>query len=61
MKKGGKCFMGKTVFTIVKVVVSVASIGLGLVQNKIANKELDDKIAVKVAEALAKQASKEEL
>lgn len=53
--------MGKTVFTIVKVVVSVASIGLGLVQNKIANKELDDKIAVKVAEALANQAVKEEL
>lgn len=53
--------MGKTAFIIVKVVVTAASIGLGLVQNKIANKELDDKIAVKVAEAIAKQAVKEEL
>jgi len=51
---------GKMVFTIVKAVVSVASIGLGLAQNKIASKELDDKIAIKVAEALAKQTSEME-
>lgn len=51
---------GKMVFTIVKVVVSAASIVLGIAQSKIANKELDDKIAIKVAEEIAKQASKTE-
>ena len=53
--------MGKTAFMIIKGVVTVVSIGLGIAQNKIANKELDDKIAVKVTEELAKQLAKEEL
>lgn len=43
------------VLKVVKVGVTVASLGLGIAQQHIANKEIDRKIAEKVAEALSKQ------
>lgn len=40
------------VLKIVKVAVSVAGVGLALAQNYFADKDLDDKVTKKVAEAL---------
>lgn len=44
---------------VAKIVVSVASIGVSIAANYFADKELDDKVAKKVAEALAKKAGEE--
>lgn len=48
-----------TAFKVIKIVVSVASVGLSIASGIIANKELDNKIAEKVAEAVAKQVKEE--
>lgn len=51
--------MSGTALKVIKIVVSVASIGVGLASNYFADKELDKKVADKVAEAFAKSAAKE--
>lgn len=43
------------VMKVVKVVVTVAGVGVTLAQSYLANKELDAKVAEKVAEALENQ------
>lgn len=40
---------------VVKIAVGLASIAIGFAEKAIANKELDTKVAQKVAEALASQ------
>ncbi len=42
-------------YKVVKIGVTVASLGIGLAQQHLANKEMDRKIARKVSEALSKQ------
>lgn len=44
---------------IVKLVVPMATFGLGLVSTWLSNKDLDDKIAKKTAEALANSVKEE--
>ena len=51
--------MNNKLLKVVKVVVPVISIGVGLATNYLSNKELDDKVAKKVSEALAETAGKE--
>lgn len=51
--------MNGNVLKIVKIVISVASLGLSVVSSVVAKKELDETVAKKVAEALANQAGKE--
>ena len=54
--KGGNGFMFNkpVVLKIVKVAVTVIGVGVTLATNYFADKELDDKVSKKVAEALAK-------
>lgn len=51
--------MNGNVLKVVKLAVTVASIGISLVSSHLASKELDAKVAAKVAEAVAKAAEKE--
>jgi len=51
--------MAENWMKVIKVGVSVASVALSLVSSKLAERELNDKIANKVAEELAKAANKE--
>lgn len=46
--------MNTKVLKVVKVVVAVAGVGITLASNYLADKDLDDKVAKKVGEALAK-------
>lgn len=46
--------MKANVMNIVKIGVAVLSVGVGIAQNYLNEKELDKKVAEKVAEALAK-------
>ena len=45
--------MNGTVLKVIKVVVAVAGVGITLASNFIADKDLDDKVAQKVADAIA--------
>jgi hypothetical protein len=47
------------VMKVAKVVVTVASVGVSLAASYFADKELDEKVAKKVADALAKTNEKE--
>lgn len=51
--------MKEKVLKVAKLVVPVASIGVTLAANYLSNKELDDKVAKKVSEALAKTVEEE--
>ena len=51
--------MNTNVLKIVKVVVAVAGVGVTLASNYLADKELDDKVAKKVGEALTKLSGEE--
>lgn len=51
--------MNEKTLKVIKLGVTVASIGITLATNYFADKELDDKVAKKVAEALAKANEKE--
>lgn len=46
--------MNEKLLKAVKVIVPIASVGVTLAANFLSNKELDDKVAKKVSEALAK-------
>lgn len=51
--------MNQNVFKVVKIAVSIASIGVTLLSNYVSKRELDDKITEKVAEAIAKSTENE--
>ena len=46
--------MNEKLMKAVKIIVPIASVGVTLAANFLSNKELDDKVSAKVAEALAK-------
>lgn len=46
--------MSGTVLKVAKIVAGVASVGITLVTSFLAEKDLDEKVTTKVAEALAK-------
>ena len=51
--------MNTKVLKVAKILVSVASIGVSLAASYFADKDLDDKVAKKVAETLAKNTNGE--
>ena len=51
--------MNEKLLKVVKIVVPVASLGVTLAANYLSNKELDDKVSKKVAEALTKSTNVE--
>jgi hypothetical protein len=56
MKKGDDYVMKINAGMIIKIAVSVASLAIGLAEKTLASRELDRKVASKVAEALQNQA-----
>lgn len=53
--KGGESFMNSNVMKGLKIVVSLAGVGVTLASNYFADKDLNDKVAKKVAEAMSKK------
>ena len=53
--KGGESFMNPNVMKGLKIVVSLAGVGVTLASNYFADKDLNDKVAKKVAEAMSKK------
>lgn len=51
--------MNTTALKVIKIAVSVVGIGVTLATNYFADKDLDNKVAQKVAEALAKTSGKD--